>query len=63
MRRLWFDAGQRTLSQEDVEIVARRMAGMPLEIEQRLHALREALCTRSLLPQQTVDALNQSPEA
>ena len=49
--------GKQTLGQDDVEIVARRMAGMPLEVEHRLHALREALGKRSLLPQQTVDAL------
>ncbi len=49
--------GKRALSQQDVEVVARRMAGMPPEVEQRLHALREALIKRSLLPQQTVEAL------
>ncbi len=45
------------LTQEDIETIARRMIGMPTEIEIRLSKLQETLNNRSLLPQVMVTAL------
>ncbi|MHB9106831.1 MAG: AAA family ATPase [Armatimonadota bacterium] len=45
------------LTQEDAETVARRMVGMPLQVDARLAALEEALRRRSLLPPATVAQL------
>jgi len=46
-----------TLTCADAETVARRMVGMPLQVDTRLAALEEALHRRSLLPSDTVAQL------
>ena len=45
------------LTQADIELVARRMVGMPLDVSHRLALLHEQLCRRSILPRETVTAL------
>lgn len=49
--------GQYEVTQVDAETVARRMVGMPLQMDERLAALEEALRRRSLLPPDTISQL------
>jgi ATP-dependent Clp protease ATP-binding subunit ClpC len=49
--------GRAALTQADAETVARRMVGMPLQVDERLAALEKALRRRSLLPPATVGEL------
>lgn len=49
--------GKTALTQADVEAVAQRMVGMPIDISDRLAVLSDALHTRCLLPIDTVRAL------
>ena len=51
--------GKTTLEQSDVEIIARRMVGMPLAVDERLAQLREELAHNCLLPEETTHALIQ----
>jgi len=45
------------VTQVDAETVARRMVGMPLQVDERLVTLEEALRRRSLLPPDTISQL------
>jgi ATP-dependent Clp protease ATP-binding subunit ClpC len=49
--------GKTTVDRESAEVVAQRMVGMPLAIEDRLSALRQRLSERSLLTEEDADAL------
>jgi len=54
--------GKTVLEQSDVEIIARRMVGMPLAVDERLAQLREELAHNCLLPEETTHALIQRLE-
>lgn len=49
--------GRSTLTPADVETVAQRLVGMPLDVEARLAALARALADRTRLPHETITAL------
>ncbi len=49
--------GRRALTQADVETVAQRLVGMPLDVEARLAALARGLEERTCLPHEAIAAL------